>query len=198
MKSSFCKIAVLVLAAAALWGAASPAARAAGYGYVGGYEEEPANALGTVGVDPGEPWYRSVASGDFTDPPFFGQNTVKEYIVSGDVSTDAQHVLVLHPEFYPEWEDENAALVVSSITNFEVWNGTAYVDCLDGGLGVVPYNYQQLITGTANKYYLRCNVRFVMISKNQGRVIHEVQWNDMYFKIPQLPSLSEEPAAEWD
>jgi hypothetical protein len=193
MKSNFSKIAVVVLTVAALLGAARLTAYADGasvYGWIGGYEELDANGLGTVGIDPGDqPWYRSVASGDLTDPPFFGQNTVMEYIVSGDVSPNAEHVLVLHTEFYPEWEDERKALISSSITGFEVWDGTGYVDCLDGGLGIVPYGYQQFTsTGEA---YLRCRVGFVMISEVQGRPIHKVNWDDMYFKIPQ-PSPSPE------
>lgn len=196
MKSNFSKIAVVVLTVAALLGAARLTAYADGasvYGWIGGYEEPDANGPEIVGLDPGEPWYRSVTSSDLTDPPFFGQNTVTNYIVSGDVSPDvspnAEHVLVLHPEFYPEWEEERKSLLVSTITNFEVWDGNAYVDCLDNDLGIVPYDYQQ-ITSTGEAY-LRCKVGFEMLSMYQSRPIYKVNWGNMYFKIPQ-PSPSPE------
>ncbi|MDR3165169.1 MAG: hypothetical protein LBU13_06290 [Synergistaceae bacterium] len=198
MKSNFHKIAVMVLAIAALSlsaGLTAHADSASGYGYIGGYEEPAANSPGTVGLDPGEPWYRTVTSNDLTNPPFFGQNTVVGYLVSGDVPANAEHILELHPEFYPDWEKEKEALIESSIVGFWVWDGTKYVNCLNGSLGIVPYEYRQNIPGT-NVFYLRCNVRFVMSSQLQSRPIYDANWENMYFKIPQLSPLPEEPATE--
>jgi hypothetical protein len=166
MKNNLRKIAFLALAlAAAVSTAKLTAAHADGE---------------VVGIVPPNPsWYLEIASNDLTNEPFFGQNTIQDYITSGD-----KCVLIIHPEFYPEPDEPDTALVSSAIVDFLVKNPNgSYEQCLHGGEAVVSRDYIQTITDTQVRY-LQFKVGFQMFSEFLHQPIWYVDWEDAYFKIP--------------
>jgi hypothetical protein len=141
-----------------------------------------ASADGEVGVVPDNPcWYLSIKDGALADAPFFGQNTVQDYI------SEDRHVLILHPEFYPEPDEPETAVVSTAITDFLVYdlNTDSYVSCLRGTIAFVPAEYTQETDAGAR--FLQFRVSFDMFSENLEETIETIYWEDAYFKIPSVP-----------
>ncbi|MDR3165129.1 MAG: hypothetical protein LBU13_06090 [Synergistaceae bacterium] len=178
MKNIFCRIAFLMLALVVVLSIAGLTAY----------------ANGEVGIVPDNPWYLGIDSitGELTNQPFFGQNTVQSYVVSGD-----ECVLILHPEFYPESDEPRTALVQSAIEKILVWNGSSYVPCLDGTMAVVSSDDIQT-THPAEQKYLRFDVLFLMMDARTGEILTDIRWPNAYFKIPEIlgeigaPAVSDE------
>jgi hypothetical protein len=159
-----------------------------------------AYADGEVGVVPGNPcWYLSIDDGKLANAPFFGQNTVQDYI-----SEDAQIVLILHPEFYPEPDEPDTAVVATAITDFLVWDREdgEYKPCTKGTVAFVPAEYAQ--ETDVGEWYLQFQVSFDMFSEKLGEIIKTIYWEPAYFKIPEisddvrLPAVPEVPEEEFE
>ena len=182
MKNIFCKIAFLALAFVAVIAAAAA----------------PAYAGEIVRVVPENPWYRGidVTTGELVDPPFFGQNTVQDFLHIGTLS-----ILTLHPEFYPEPDEPNTSVVSTAIEEMEVWypNEGEYRPCLSGTQAINPSECVLETEGPIyNEKYFNFRVTFHMYAERTGATISYFTWSDLYFKIPDIsvPSDPEEAPEE--
>jgi hypothetical protein len=186
MKSIFCKVAFLAAAFVVVLSAARLTAYADG---------------GVVRVVPDSPyWFHTYdpSINNLTNPTFFGQNTVQKFELSGDISVgNAEYVMILHPEFYPEPDEPKPSVTTTAIEKFLVWNNDeenpAYVPCLDGTMAIFPRNYRMGPTASGD-YYLQFDVGFRMLSSNSTPITN-FEWCPVYFKIPVISGdIIENPA----
>jgi hypothetical protein len=99
--------------------------------------------------------------------------------VSGD--PDRSYDIVLHPQYFPDFDDQYIATHALSITSLKVWNGSSYEECWDRGFAKIPESYT-LINGQG-KRYLNCQVAIDVLDIRAG-VISDDFWNPAYMEIP--------------
>jgi hypothetical protein len=133
------------------------------------------------GLKDGENPFKAVIGGTSYD---LGYNTIEVIDLTGVSGDPARsYDLVLHPQYFPYFDDQYTATHALTITSLKVLipNTSTYVECWDRGFVKIPESYT--LTNTRNKRYLQCQVSIDILDIRAG-VISDDFWNPAFMQIP--------------
>jgi hypothetical protein len=132
-------------------------------------------------------WFTAIdAGGQFITPTFQPDTWNSAQFMVRDTANEVYR-LTAHPNYYPYGDDPVTATQTTVVTDIQVYNPKdgIYVDCIEGGTFVAPFEYQQL-TPVATLPYLQFSVTFTKYNNSDGSVAATYSYTPAYFSLSKV------------